>query len=161
MIARFLFLFALLFATPALAVDFPPLTGRVVDRADMLTAAQEAILTRELAALEGRAGDQLVIVTLQNLSNQPIAAYSRALFDHWGIGQPGRNNGVLIIILPRTGQVRIEVGTGLADVLPDPAAQRIINRDMLPALSRSDWYGAIHEGELSVIRLLAADPVQR
>jgi len=161
MIRNFLVAIAfLLLAAPAMAVDFPPLTGRVVDRADMLTGSQEAVLTRELAALEGRTGDQLVIVTLRNLANQPIAAYGRALFDHWGVGQPG-NKGVLIMILPRDGQVRIEVGSGLAEIVPDPAAQRIINRDMLPALSRSDWYGAIHEGELSVIRLLTANPVRR
>ena len=127
----------------------------------MLTAAQEGTLTRELAALEGRTGDHVVIVTLQNLSNQPIAVYSRALLDHWRAGQPGLANGVLIILLPRDNRVRIEVGSGLADVVTDAAAQRIIDRDILPALSRSDWYGAIHEGALSVIRLLDAAPVRR
>jgi uncharacterized protein len=148
---------AFLFAAPALAVDFPPLTGRVVDRADMLTARQEAILTRELAALETRTGDQLVIVTVPNSSGQPIAAYGRALLDHWGI----RSNGALIMIVQRDNQVRIEVGSGLSDILTDAAAQRIIDRDIVPALRRDDWYEAIHESELSVVRLLVAQPVRR
>ena len=148
---------ALFLASPALAIDFPPQSGRVIDRADLLTSSQEGVLTRELAALEQRTGDHVVIVTLSSIAGQPIQAYGRALFDHWGI----RNNGALIIVALRDYQMRIEVGSGLSAVLTDAAAQRIIDRDMVPALRRDAWYEAIHESELSVVRLLVAQPVRR
>jgi uncharacterized protein len=158
--AILLALAALFVASPAMAVDFPPLTGRVVDRADLLTASQEGVLTRELTALEQRTGDQVVIVTLSSIGSRPIVAYGRELFDHWGLGHE-HNNGVLILIVMYDNQVRIEVGSGLGGILTDPAVQRIIERDILPGLRGSDYYTAIHEAERSVARLLLAQPVRQ
>ena len=152
---------ALFLASPALAIDFPPRSGRVVDRADLLTSSQEGVLTRELAELESRTGDQLVIVTLSSIAGQPIGPYARALGNRWNLGQPGRNNGVLILVVVRDNQVRIEVGSGLGEIVTEAAAQRIIDRDMLPGLRRDDWYQAIHETERSVVRLLLAQPVRQ
>ena len=159
--AILLALAALFLATPAMAVDFPPLSGRVVDRADLLTSSQEGVVTRELAALEQRTGDQVVIVTLSSIGSQPIAAYGRALFDHWGLGRHGHDNGVLILIVMYDNQVRIEVGSGLGTILTDAAVQRIVERDILPGLRGSDYYTAIHEAERSVVRLLLAQPVRQ
>ena len=151
---------ALVLASPALAVDVPPLSGRVVDRADLLTSSQEGVLTRELAALEQRTGDQVVIVTLSSIGSRPIVAYGRELFDHWGLGHE-HNNGVLILIVMYDNQVRIEVGSGLGEILTDPAVQRIIERDILPGLRGSDYYTAIHEAERSVVRLLTTNSVRQ
>jgi len=153
--ALILALAALFLASPALAVDFPPLTGRVVDRADLLTASQEGVLTRELAALEQRTGDHVVIVTLSSIGGRPIQAYGRALFDHWALGE----HGILVLVVLYDNQVRFEIGSGLSEIVTDAAAQRIIDRDLLPGLRGSDFYTAIHEAERSLARLLPAQPV--
>ena len=90
---------SLAFALPAAAaLTFPPLTGRVVDSAHVLSPATQAALTAKLAALEQKNGDQLVVVTLSTLQNQTIEDYGYQLGRAWGIGEKGKNNGALFII---------------------------------------------------------------
>ena len=84
---RFLALLLLLVVPPALAQTFPPLTGRVVDQADLLTPEQEADLTGKLEALERASSRQLVVATVADLEGYPIEDYGYRLGRHWGIGQ--------------------------------------------------------------------------
>jgi len=59
-------------AVPAAAQTFPALSGRVVDAANLLDAAQEADLTAKLAARESATGRQMVVATVTGLQDQPI-----------------------------------------------------------------------------------------
>jgi uncharacterized protein len=68
-------LLSLLLIVPALALDFPTLTGRVVDDASILNAETRAALTNKLAALEAKTTDQLVVVTLKSLQGTSIEDY--------------------------------------------------------------------------------------
>ncbi len=96
----------------AVAADpsFPALTGRVVDEADLLSADEEAALTRELQQLEDKTSDQLVVVTLPSLQGYAIEDFGCRLGRHWGIGTAELNNGALLIVAPKERKVRIEVG---------------------------------------------------
>lgn len=135
---------------------FPALTGRVVDTADLLAPADEAALTRDLAALERNTSDQLVVVTISALNGTEIATYTRALFNHWGIGHRGRDNGVVMLVVPGDHQMRIEVGAGLVRILTDDAAKAIIDRDMLPHFRQDEYPAGIRAGEAAMARLLIA-----
>src|SRR5262249_35210186 len=85
---------------PVLALDFPTLTGRVVDEATVLDPATQATLTDKLAALEAKTTDQLVVVTLKSLQGTSIEDFGVQLGRRWQIGQKGKNNGVLLIVAP-------------------------------------------------------------
>ena len=74
-------------ASPVLAQTFPKLTGRVVDSANLLSPADEAELTAELAALEQRSSRQLVVATVPSLGGYEIEDYGYRLGRAWGIGQ--------------------------------------------------------------------------
>ena len=128
-------------AVPASAteISFPLLTGRVVDAADLLDAPLEQDLAADLQAHEDKTGNQIVVVTVKSLHGLDIADYSRKLGNMWEIGQKYRNNGVLFVVAPRERKVRIAVGPGLAEELPDSAAQRILNDVVVPAF-QSDAY---------------------
>ena len=78
------------FAAPAAAQDFPALTGRVVDQADILSESDEVSLTQELAMLEQRTGRQLVVATVPSLQGYPIEDFGYQLGRNWGIGATGR-----------------------------------------------------------------------
>ena len=71
------------------APEFPELTGRVVDQADMLSETSESQLTRLSAGLEKATSDQLVVVTLADIGDTPIETYGYQLGRAWGIGQKG------------------------------------------------------------------------
>ena len=94
----------------AAAPSFPPLTGRVVDNAHVLSPQVKADLNAKLQALEQKNGDQLVVVTLPSLQGLEIEDYGYQLGRAWGIGQKGKSNGALFIVAPSEHKVRIEVG---------------------------------------------------
>src|SRR6476620_3494690 len=85
-------LLALLLLVPALALDFPVLTGRVIDDAGILDAGTRAALTQKLDEFEAKTSDQLVVVTLKSLQGTSVEDFGIELGRHWQIGQKGKNN---------------------------------------------------------------------
>lgn len=146
---------------PALAqtgIQFPALTGRVVDNADILTPQQEAELTQKLAILEQQTTDQLVVVTLSSLNDYDIADYGYQLGRHWGIGQKEANNGALLIVAPNERKVRVEVGYGLEGVLTDAFSALTIQNFILPPFREGDYYSGISAGVDQISYQLTLDP---
>lgn len=130
----------------AQSLFFPQLTGQVVDDADILSSVEEAELTTMLRKVEGQSTDQIVVVTVRSLQGYSIEDFGVRLARHWGIGQAGKDNGVLLIVAMLQRQVRIEVGRGLEGVLPDALAGLIIQRRIVPAFKRGDLAGGIKAG---------------
>ena len=146
---------------PALAqggIQFPALTGRVVDNADILTPQQEAELTQKLAILEQQTTDQLVVVTLPSLNDYDIADYGYQLGRHWGIGQKEANNGALLIVAPNDRKVRVEVGYGLEGILTDAFSALTIQNYILPPFREGDYYSGINAGVDQISYQLTLDP---
>ncbi len=158
MIGRFLLLVLLLVATPAAAQDFPQLTGRVVDAADLLTPQQEQELTQRLEALERTSSRQLVVATIPSLQDRPIEDYGYQLGRHWGIGQQGANNGAILIVAPNQRKVRVEVGYGLEPILTDAFSNTVIDQQILPRFRDDDMAGGIIAGADALIEQLGAPP---
>lgn len=150
---------ALLIASAAVAAPtFPKLTGRVVDEANLLSPQTEARLTAQLADLEQKSADQLVVVTLASLQGYEIEDYGYQLGRAWGIGQKGQDNGVLLIVAPSERRVRIEVGYGLEGILTDALASTIIQAAILPRMRAGDLEGGVVAGAEALIQQLALDP---
>ena len=158
------FLIALLFVSvlsiaPVRAADpeFPALSGRVVDAAGLLSAEQVRQMTIDLEALEEKSTDQLVVVTLPSLQGYEIEEFGYKLGRHWGIGQEGKDNGVLLIIAPNEREVRIEVGRGLEPLLTDALTKIIIENGILPRFRSGDFPGGIRAGVRDIIAVLTGD----
>jgi uncharacterized protein len=135
----------------------PALTGRVVDRANLLTPANEAKLTGELAGLERRTSDQLVVVTLPSLDGRPIEEVGLDLGRCWGVGQKGLDNGVLLIVARADRKVRIEVGTGLENLLKDEVAGQIIRENLVPAFRENRFDDGVEAGVGRIEAVLLSD----
>jgi uncharacterized protein len=143
------------FAAPAHAdPTFPPLTGRVVDDAHILSQDAQDRLTAMSAALEQKNHDQLVIVTLPSLQGYTIEQYGYQLGRHWGIGQKGHDNGALLIVAPKEHKVRIEVGYGLEGTLTDAQSELIIHNVMLPDFRRGDYDTGVLAGAANILQVL-------
>jgi len=152
-----LFLPTLAFAAP----KFPPLTGRVVDDANMLSPATEARLTNELAALEQQTGHQLVVATLPDLQGYEIEDYGYQLLRTWGIGRKGQDDGAILIVAPNQRKVRIEVGYGLEPVLTDALSSLIIQRAILPAFKAGDMEKGVVDGTEAIAKQIGLPPDQQ
>ncbi|MBY0560079.1 YgcG family protein [Hyphomicrobium sp.] len=144
-------------ACAAQTLSFPALTGRVVDEAAVLDAAERAALTEALADLEKKTTDQLVVVTLKSLQGTSIEDYGYQLGRRWQIGQKDKNNGALLIVAPTERKVRIEVGYGLEGTLTDAIGKYIIETSILPRFKAGDFPGGIKRGVEDLIQVLSGD----
>jgi len=146
-----LFLILGLLASPAAAVDVPPLTGRVVDTADLLSPQAEQAITQNLAALERSDSTQVVVLTIPTLDGEDIESFAlRAAHDTYHLGQKGKDNGVLLLVVRDDHKMRIEVGYGLEGDLTDLLAGRIIDRVMAPRFRTGDFEGGIAAGVAAI-----------
>src|SRR5471032_331151 len=145
------------FGLAALAANFPALTGRVVDQANIIPASARADLETKLSDLESKSGIQLVVATVTSLEGQEIEPYANELFRTWKLGEKTKNNGVLLLIAPNEKRVRIEVGYGLEGTLTDALSKVIIANAITPRFKTGDFAGGITRGVDDIITVLTTD----
>ena len=146
LIRRLLFVLLALAAIPAAAQTFPPLTGRVVDAAKLLSPEQVAQLTQLSEQVEQASTRQFVVATIPDLQGYPIEDYGYRLGREWKIGQKDAKNGIILIVAPNERKVRIEVGYGLEPIMTDALSSVIINDTILPKFKAGDMSGGIVDG---------------
>src|SRR3984893_6796163 len=152
------FLVALLCAGVAVrAADFPVLTGRVVDQANVLSAEARSALEPKLAELETKSGIQLVVATVASLGGEEIEPYANALLRTWKLGEKAKNNGVLLLVAPTEHRLRIEVGYGLEGTLTDALEKVIITNAIAPRFKTGDFSGGVARGVDDSITVLTTD----
>ena len=154
--ALFVLLWSLISIVHA-APEFPALTGRVVDDAGLLSETTRARLTQLSEQHEQATSNQLVVVTVKSLQGYPVEDYGYQLGRHWGIGQKGQNNGVLLIVAPNEREVRIEVGYGLEGKLTDALSSHIIQGQILPRFKRGDYEGGIVAGAQAIVAVFSGE----
>jgi uncharacterized protein len=158
--AMLIFLFAALPAlfAPAFAEPvYPDLAGRVTDEAGLLSPADKADIENDLASLEQTSTDQLAVVIVKSLQGYPIEDYGVGLGRKWGIGQKGKDNGILLIVAPNDHKVRIEVGRRLEPFMTDTMSALIIQNAILPKFRRGDFAGGIKDGVRDIKTVLLGD----
>jgi uncharacterized protein len=146
-------------SSAALAAEpnFPPLSGRVVDQANVLSADTRMALTAKLKDLEEKSGIQLVVATVSSLEGWEVEPYANELFRTWKLGEAKKNNGALFLIAPKDHKVRVEVGYGLEGTLTDATSKIIIANAVAPRFKAGDFNGGITRGVDDIITTLTTD----
>src|SRR5215471_17277518 len=150
----------LFFASFALALDFPQLTGRVVDQAGVMSAESKSDIETKSKTLEDKSGIQLVVATVKSLQGSDIETYANQLFRSWKLGEAKKNNGVLLLVAPNERKVRIEVGYGLEGTLTDALSSVIISSAIIPRFKNKDYSGGIERGVDGIISVLSGDSAE-
>jgi uncharacterized protein len=152
---RFLILSVLFFS---LSIDWifsqnipeRPVPQRLVnDFAGILKAEEVNSLEQKLVAFSDSTSTQIAIVTVLSLDGYDKADYAQRLGEKWGVGQKGKNNGVLILIKPKTrgsdGQVQISTGYGVEGAIPDLLSGEIIDREILPSFRNGEYFEGLNK----------------
>ena len=157
-----LWLALLALATPVGAQTFPPLTGRVVDQAHLLTPAQVADITSKSETLEAQSGRQFVVTTVNSLEGYPIEDYAYRLGRAWKVGSVKNNDGVVLVVAPNERKVSIATGYGAGGFMTDAMSGIIIREAILPHFKQSppDYGGGIVAGADAVIKQMSLPPDQ-
>ncbi len=134
--------------------------GWVADTADILSSSTENELNRLITQLERRTGAEMAVVTVPNTQGYATPkAFTTQLFNYWGIGKAGQNNGVLFLISVGDRRLEIETGKGLATILPDSRVQEIIDQQILPKFRAGDFDGGTLAGVRQLTSVLQGQPV--
>jgi len=144
-------------APRTLQADFPEPRGYVNDFAGVLDGPAAAELDALLRGVERDTSAEVAVATVQSLDGLSVEEYANRLFQRWGIGKKGKDNGVLVLVAPTERKMRIEVGYGLEPVLPDGLAGEIIRTDFLPRFRENDYRAGIEQGVRHVAAIIRAN----
>jgi uncharacterized protein len=116
---------------------YPKPEGYVSDFAHVIDASSKSQLEAYCTSVEQATGAEIALVTIPSLENEPIEDVANTIFRAWGVGQKGKNEGILLLLSMGDHHSRLEVGYGLEPILPDGLDGDIL-REMRPALRQND-----------------------
>lgn len=149
----FLFLPTLLAAQKAYQVEQVPDpkrtgTGYVSDPGNVLKSGEIATLNALMADMEDSTTAQVAVVVLPSIGEESPKEFATALFNHWGIGQRDKDNGLLILVVMDQRRTEFETGYGLEGVLPDILCYRVGMQELVPYFQQ----GKFGEGLIAAVR---------
>jgi uncharacterized protein len=133
---------------------FPQPAGRVSDFARVLSASGRERLEERLREIQERSGIQFAIVTVDSTSPLEPAQYKVELFERWGIGRRGQDDGLLLLVAVSEREVWFETGYGLEDALPDGLQARIAREVIVPRFRAGDYEAGVEAGVDAVVQVL-------
>jgi uncharacterized protein len=127
-----------------------PLSDTVSDFSGVLGPDDKARISAQLQGLRDETGVHMVVVTIPTLeahggAGMRLDAYGKALFNRWGIGDPTRNDGLLLLVVTEAREVRFALGAGY-DAVYDGRALRVLDQAVLPAFKEGRMAGGIEAG---------------
>ncbi|WP_226889787.1 TPM domain-containing protein [Nostoc sp. MG11] len=132
--------------------------GWVTDMAGILSDETEAQINQMVSELEAKKGMEIAVVTVPETS--PAASpktFATELFNIWGIGKKGKDNGVLFLISVGDRRVEIETGYGVEAILPDAKVGNIIDTQIISHFKKGDFAGGTLAGTKALIVVLKSD----
>jgi uncharacterized protein len=148
-----LFIGFFLIAASVWAQDIPAKPdGFVLDLSGKLQADEKASLEQKLRGYADSTSTQFAVVIVPSTQGSDPYDYAISIGKTWGVGQKGKNNGVVILIASEDRKIRIVTGRGIEDVLPDAICKRIINRILKPALKRDAYYEGLNEATTKMMQ---------
>lgn len=134
-------------------------TGFVNDFANILSVQDKQVIETKLQSLKQTTNAEVSVVTISSLGNdETIETYAPKLFQEWGIGVKGKDNGLLILVASNDRQARIEVGYGLEGSITDIQSGIIVRNVMIPAFKNGDYSTGINGAVDAVIAIITKSP---
>ena len=132
--------------TASFAGDFPEKPNTLVsDFTQTLSVEEQQSLEQKLVAFNDSTSTQIAVVIIQSVGGYEIKDYAAQLGEKWGIGQKGKNNGLILLVAKGDRKVAIQVGYGLEPVITDALSRRIIETIIVPAFKQKQFYGGLDE----------------
>ncbi|MHA4893111.1 TPM domain-containing protein [Pedobacter sp. PWIIR3] len=149
----FIGLLLLIVSYAALGQDFPAKPSKLVnDYTNTLSATQIAQLEQKLVAFDDSSSTQIAIAMVKSVGEYDINDYALQLGRQWGVGQSGKNNGIMIVVALGDRKISIQTGYGVEGVLPDVYAKRIIENEIKPSFKTGDYYQGLDQGTDAIIK---------
>ncbi|MDB4901261.1 MAG: hypothetical protein JWQ63_542 [Mucilaginibacter sp.] len=142
----------------AFSQQLPPKSNTLVtDYTNTLSAGDKQQLENKLVAFDDSTSTQIAVVIIKSVGEYDINEYGTNLGRAWGIGQKGKNNGILILVAIADRKVSIQTGYGAEGAVPDVITHEIIQNDITPHFKRGDYYGGLNAATDDLIKYMKGE----
>lgn len=143
-------------AAAAPTASIPPSPARwATDEAEFLSPAVRTEIDSRLEAFERETGRQILLYISPTTGGMPIEDYAARSFAAWKVGRKGLDDGLVLFVFPNDRMIRIEVGYGLEETVPDAVAGRVINNILVPGIERGDPDGGVREAVSELLDVIS------
>ena len=128
------------------------------DYASVVDQATALQLNEQLAQFERETSTQILVAVYPNMqSESEVADYTQRVAQTWGVGQKGRNNGVVLFVFVQNHQMFIQTGYGLEGALPDATAFDITHNVIAPFFKKNDYAGGLKAGVTAMLQAVRGE----
>ena len=155
----FLFLLCVSFATRAQEdlLPVPKVHTSLYDQAAFLSKGEHFALEQKLLRYQDSTSTQIVVVTVTSIGSNDISMYGAELAQKWGIGQKGKDNGVLLLVAKNERKINISTGYGVEHLLTDALSRRIIETLIKPQFKLQNYYAGLDQATTAIIQVLSGE----
>lgn len=142
--------------TAETSIVYPDPEGLVNDFAQIFTEEEKSEIENFLNEFLVEKDIAIVIVSVSSLGGLTIEKYANELFNTWGIGTE-TNDGILLLIAPNEGMLRIEVGISMEDEITNDTAKRIIDEKIIPYIKENKIGQGCYEGVKAITEEISSN----
>lgn len=150
----------LLGSTVSAQFEIPEIPSRqeaVYDYANMLSGTEKNRLKRKLQTYSDTTSTQIVIATVNTLNGDDISRVGAEWGHKWGIGQKGKDNGILVLVAFKDRKMTIQTGYGVEHLLTDALSRRLIERILKPNFRNGQYYAGLDQTSDAIFQILRGE----
>jgi len=129
----------------------------VYDQAEMMSPNDSKRLEQKLVNYSDTTSTQIVVITINSLQGNEIGIYGTELAHKWGIGQKGKDNGILLLVSKDDRRMTIRTGYGMEHLLTDALSRRIIENIINPAFKQGNYYQGLDQGTTAIMQIMSGE----
>lgn len=153
-----IFIGLLLIGFIAIAQQLPPKSSTLVtDYTNTLSPGEVQQLESKLVAFDDSTSTQIAVVLIKSVGDYDINDYGQKLGRAWGIGQQGKNNGIVLLVAIGDRKVAIQTGYGAEGAVTDYNTHEIIKNDITPRFKQGDYFGGLNAGTDDLMKLMKGE----
>ena len=134
--------------------EIPKEQTSLYDYNNLLNPSQKQRLEQKLVRYSDSTSTQIVIIIIKSTKGEYINYLGAEWAQKWGIGQAGKDNGILILLAEEDRKIGINTGYGIEAYLTDALSKRIITNDIIPYFKNNDYYGGLDRGTDAIFEVL-------
>lgn len=124
------------------------------DYAGLLSAHEQDLLNTKLSHYADSTSTGIVIAIMTDVEDD-INFQAAQMLSKWGVGQKGKDNGVLLLMAVNQRKVAISTGYGVEDKLTDARSRRIIQNEIIPQFRNGNYYAGFDQGTTAIMEVLS------
>ncbi|MFN4145781.1 MAG: TPM domain-containing protein [Runella sp.] len=124
----------------------------VNDFVGALNGTERETLEQKLRAYNDSTSTQITVAIVKTTQPYPAGDYAFELGRRWGVGQKGKNNGIVLLWATDDRKIYIATGYGMEGAIPDVIAKRIISNVIVPEFKQQMYYRGLDRGTDEIIK---------